>query len=447
VPVGAGESVTTSSYHVAADAARPSRLPSAEDLPLRDGAVALLDDRLLDGPVGVLLVEPVGLDAVADGHGGEAADAGRAAVVRHLRRSVGAALLGRLDGDRYLIVTDQRSGEVSDATWTRAEELAGEVRFELPSGSDILPVLRLAVGGAVPVPGEGSTDALAAARKALTRSLVAGEPVVVNDPWAGNDARRRLRLANDLADHLDRDDVSMAYQPIVDLASGRQVKVEALLRWRHPVLGPVVPDEVLAAAHLAGATRAFTLELARRVAVDLAWYRRTTGEALPVAFNLSAEQLAVVDPDELLEAFSPGVEPGDLTIEVTETAVPVDVTEAVATLTVFRRAGASVAVDDFGAGFASLGYLRRLPADIVKIDREFVDELGTWTTDGSFAEVIRSMVGRLGLVTVAEGVETVAQLEAVSAMGCEYGQGWLFGRPMRVEDLVPRADATGRAAG
>lgn len=386
----------------------------------------------------VLLVAPVGLATVEDGYGRAAADVCRAAVAEHCAEVFGPGLLGEHLRDQLLVVVPATGEDPAAAAHRALERLGRDVRVRLPGEDRVVAVLRLVVGGVVAGPAGDVTAAVASAGAAL-RAAHRGERNVVlgrDADGAQAAARRRLRLGTDLAEHVFRPDLRLAYQPIVDLVTGELLKVEALLRWRHPDLGFVPPPEVIAVAAEAGLTRVLTESLATRVAADAEGWRNATGRPLPVSFNLSADQLATVPPAVLLDLFAGGVLPEDLTLEVTEESIPADIDEAVALLEQYRSAGASIAIDDFGAGYASIGYLRRLPADIVKLDREFIEELGTWSVDGSHAEVVQDLVRGFGLRTIAEGIETMAQLEVVTRMGAEYGQGWLFGRAVPMAELL-----------
>jgi EAL domain-containing protein (putative c-di-GMP-specific phosphodiesterase class I) len=163
---------------------------------------------------------------------------------------------------------------------------------------------------------------------------------------------------------------------------------------------------------------------------------------LPVSLNLAAQQLAHVDPDEVVLALAGGpYAAGALTVEVTETSMLGDVAAVAQVLDVFRDAGCRVAIDDFGTGHASIGSLRRLPLDRLKIDREFVQCLLPQTAEASFAAVIQGLADALELETVAEGVEHADQLAAVRAMGCDLVQGYLFSRGLAMPDLLDWAAA------
>ena len=249
--------------------------------------------------------------------------------------------------------------------------------------------------------------------------------------------RERLVLETDLRRALERDELLLHYQPIVDLATNRTIGVEALVRWAHPKRGLLLPGTFVPLAEETG----LILPLGRWVLAEScrqlrAW--QASGRAdqgLRVSVNLSARQFAesalVEEVAETLGAT--GLAPGCLQLEITESAAMADPSGAIVTLQELKALGVRLALDDFGTGYSSLGQLRRFPLDVLKIDRGFVAGL---EDDAKGAAIAGAMVwlGRaLGLVTVAEGVESANVLDRVRALGCEVGQGYLFAKPLTAE--------------
>jgi len=245
-------------------------------------------------------------------------------------------------------------------------------------------------------------------------------------------ALNRMHLEADLRDALRDDQLEVHYQPIVDLGTGRIRELEALARWHHPDRGPVSPTAFVSVAEESGQIRALGTFVLDRACADMRRWM-DLGLVEPgqrVAVNLSRLQLDRGLPMMVAEALARhGLPPTALTLEVTESAF-VDDPDGVASLVRLRAIGVRVALDDFGTGYSSLSTLRDLPADAVKVDRSFVERLGEDAQVSALVAGIVELAHALRLEVVGEGVETVAQSEALAAFGCELAQGWLHGRPM-----------------
>ncbi len=255
-----------------------------------------------------------------------------------------------------------------------------------------------------------------------------------------------LELETDLHRAIDRHQLFLRYQPIVDLATGDLLGAEALIRWQHPARGLVTPDHFLPAAEASGLIVAIgnsMLELA------VGALSQVPVESLPgIAINISPRELAqrdlVARVQDTLEEL--GVDPHRLTIEITENAVLDEIDAAVATLQALRAVGVGLAIDDFGTGYSSLSYLRRLPVDTVKIDRSFTNELGAADANVTIVAGIIGLARGLGLEIVAEGVETQAQADMLVELGCTQAQGFLYAPPLALDELLrDRAPGPSRA--
>jgi EAL domain-containing protein (putative c-di-GMP-specific phosphodiesterase class I) len=262
--------------------------------------------------------------------------------------------------------------------------------------------------------------------------------VVVYADGMAEDARRRADLQSDLAQAVAGGQLELHYQPVVALDGGDVVGHEALVRWRHPVRGLVPPVDFVPLAEQNGDI----VEIGRwvlREAVRQAAAWTTDGAALRMAVNLSPRQLLDDDVPALVAVAlaDSGLPAARLTLEVTESVLVQDFDRVVGELARLRAMGVRIAIDDFGTGFSSLSYLRRLPTDVVKIDRSFVMELtevdSTLTLVSSIIELARS----LGLDVVAEGVETEAQRVVLERLECGQAQGYLFARPLPAGELDP----------
>jgi diguanylate cyclase (GGDEF)-like protein len=255
----------------------------------------------------------------------------------------------------------------------------------------------------------------------------------------GDDTGRDVEL--DLEPELRRavraGEFVLAYQPIVELVTGEAVSVEALLRWQHPTRGLLGPDAFLDAAIDAGLLGAIGATSLRRACVDFAAATEELGGRAPsVAVNLSSSELAdrrVVSRVALALAES-GLAPQRLTLEITEDVI-IDATVR-ATIDRLSALGVHLAIDDFGTGNSSLRQLGAYPANVLKIDRSFVERLEHDERARAVTAAIVRLAGNLGLITLAEGVETEAQARLLAAMGCERAQGWLFARALPLDELV-----------
>jgi len=250
------------------------------------------------------------------------------------------------------------------------------------------------------------------------------------------EVRERVRLAAELREAIARSTLHLVYQPQVEMASGRIVGLEALLRWKHPRLGVVPPDRFVAAAEASGQIAAlghWVLENACRQ--TRRWL--DAGLAVPrMAVNVSALQFkAPAELERDLEATlaACGLEPALLELELTETALMETSLEHREILERIRDKGYRLAIDDFGTGYSSLDYLRKLPVDRIKIDRSFISKIGSDAGDATIVKAAINIAQDFGLTVIAEGVETKAQVELLGQWGCHEAQGYYFAEPMPAE--------------
>ncbi|HEY8600547.1 MAG TPA: EAL domain-containing protein, partial [Thermomicrobiales bacterium] len=240
----------------------------------------------------------------------------------------------------------------------------------------------------------------------------------------------RLALERDLRRAIERGELSLHYQPIVDLSDEATVKVEALLRWQHPVRGDISPVEFIPLAEETGQIRTLGRWVLREACRQArAW--QEAGTPIVVAVNLTAHEFQQPTlADEIVSALAEARLAAEyLVLEITESVAMYDAATTVATLTTLRAHGIHVAIDDFGTGYSSLTYLKRLPVNTLKIDRAFIDGLGTDAESTAIVEAIITLAHTLGLRVIAEGVETPAQAHQLRAMGCDFAQGYHFSRP------------------
>lgn len=264
------------------------------------------------------------------------------------------------------------------------------------------------------------------------------------------EAPLQTRLAQEKAIRrgIDRGQFVLHYQPIVDVASDRIVGVEALVRWNDPRRGLIFPDEFIPSAEASGLIVQLGEWIIRSAAAQMREWHERLGP-LTLAVNISARQFHQPDLcDRLLELLqASGLRPGALELEITESMALSDVAHAIETLQQLKRIGVRMAVDDFGTGHSSLSYLRRFDIDQIKIDRSFVAGIGTQRSDETIVKAIIAMGQSLGLITVAEGVETREQYEFLRAHGCNRVQGYLFARPLEAAALEALVRERGTLAG
>lgn len=228
----------------------------------------------------------------------------------------------------------------------------------------------------------------------------------------------------------------MNYQPIVDGRSGEPVSLEALVRWQHPQQGFISPERFVGLAEQHGFVAELDAWVARRACVDLVTLL-DEGYDLRVAVNCSALNLSNPQMPEVVAHIleRTGLDPARLTVEVTENALMNSLGAAVRSLNAVRELGVKVSIDDFGSGYSSLAYLRKLPVNTLKVDRAFVQEIAEQANDRAITAAIIAMAHKLGLRVVAEGVEEEVQLAYLRENGCDYIQGYYYSRPLPLTEL------------
>jgi len=251
------------------------------------------------------------------------------------------------------------------------------------------------------------------------------------------EAQRRRVLENALYKALENQELFVQYQPIIWLDTGELRSVEALLRWRHPELGLISPQEFIPLAEDTGLIRSIGNWVLEQACLQAAVWRREFNPGLKVSVNLSGRQMKRANMAETLSGILQRVGlPADaLILEITESLLMSDDPDISADLLSIQSMGVMLAVDDFGTGYSSLSYLKHLPVEMLKIDRSFVMDLPDDSEDAALVQAILSIAESLGLMVVAEGVETGEQAQFLRDHGCQLAQGYLFNRPMNAGDL------------
>ncbi|MEA2619659.1 MAG: hypothetical protein QOC97_432 [Chloroflexota bacterium] len=360
--------------------------------------------------------------------------------------------VARFGGDEFGIILDP----VEDAADARriAERIGNELRAPFPMGGREW-FISASLGISIGRPGRATPDEmLREAEIAMVRAK--NDPStrhVLFEASMSDLTMDRIDMENDLRRALERHELRVHYQPLIDLATDRIVGFEALVRWQHPIRGLVPPLAFIPLAEETGLIvplGRWVLETACRQATK--WRdARPSGPRLLMSVNLSARQFVQPDHVDQVDAIlsETGMDPSTLELEITESVVMDQSEVGIRTLSRLRDMGVRLVLDDFGTGYSSLSYLKHLPLDTIKIDRTFVAGLES-EADRSIVEAVIALAHGLRITVVAEGIETEAQFELLRAMGCDVGQGYLFARPLPGGDagrlLSPsRSNASTRA--
>jgi diguanylate cyclase (GGDEF)-like protein len=383
---------------------------------------------------GVLVLDLDGFQMFNDGLGHEAGDDVLRSVARRLQGVVrDADVVARVGADEFAVVCEHVNGLDEMSSLARRFLATLRIPFEV-HGQQVF--LGAHVG--IAVSDQRTTSLMELVRDAdtaMNRAKADGRSWAVFDPAMRESSRRFLAMASDLRDAISRHQLRVEYQPIVAMAGGQTFALEALARWDHPRRGLVPPDDFIAVAENAGLIgEVGDWVLNQAVAAAVRWAKLSAQRAPKVAVNVSPQQLA--NPDFIYmvtRCLEQWQLPFDrLVLEITESAVMENVDLANESLAVLSGLGVQIAIDDFGAGSSSLAQLKRLRwIDILKIDKSFVDGLGEDEETRSIVTTIIALARALKMSVIAEGVETDVQAGYLMAAGCDYAQGWHFGRPLR----------------
>jgi diguanylate cyclase (GGDEF)-like protein/PAS domain S-box-containing protein len=372
---------------------------------------------------------------VNDSLGHEAGDRLLAAVAERIRLCVRPYdVAARLGGDEFAILLENADLRVAASV---ADRILREMDEPIQvSGREIATQgsLGIAVGG----PGDDVEDVMRNADVAMYTAKAKGKGrYEVFEPSMNASAVERMELAADLRRAVEGKQFLLHYQPIVGLADGRILGVEALIRWKHPARGVVSPVDFIPVAEETG----LIVPIGRWVLNEgcrqlRQWQDRHGDPPLTMSVNVSVKQLqdARFVNDVRSALATTGLDPMSLTLEITETVLMSNTEEVLARLEELRAVGVRLAIDDFGTGYASLGYLARFPLNVLKVDRSFIKDAGT-QQESSLTPVMVSIGRSLGLMTVAEGVEDAAQVSHLRNLGFDAAQGFLFSRPAAADEI------------
>jgi diguanylate cyclase (GGDEF)-like protein len=411
-------------------------------LPNRTLIAARLDEALAlpsQTPlVAVLFVDLDRFKLINDTLGHATGDQLLITVADRLTRQVGPGdTVARFAGDEFVVLLrDVDSIEWVTATANRLlSTIASPITL---SGQDVF--VGASIGIAVDQPGNiQSEDFIRHADLALYRAKASGRSsYVMFEPEMAEESARRLLLESDLRRALERDELMLHYQPIVQLLTNEIVGAEALVRWEHPTRGLIPPSDFIDLAEETGLIVPlgyWVLETACREAAR--WRRQDDTANWKVSINLSARQLRDPDLFDRLDRILTlhNLPAKSVQLELTEQALIDDTSQIRERLLAIKSLGIVIAIDDFGTGYSSLDYLSRLPVDALKIDASFVQALGAAPHASAILEAVIGLGRALDLTVTAEGVETAEQADRVLAAGCTFGQGYLFSPPMPAEEI------------
>jgi len=407
-------------------------------------ALAIEAARSAGKQLAVMLIDLDRFKQINDSLGHHAGDVVLCAVAARLKHALRTSdTVARMGGDEFVILLPNL-----DST-AQAERVAAKLLHAMvepvQAGNHKLTVTPSIGIACFPSDGDDLTTLLRNADVAMYNAKNAGRNnYTVYTPQMHSASAQRLALEGDLRGALDRNELQLHYQPLVSLADGEIVGVEALLRWTHPTRGPVSPVDFIPIAEDTGLIVPIGEWVLRTACVDMKQLQRRTGRLLKVAVNLSPRQLRAnnltnVIADALSRA---GWAAEQLELEITESMVVENPDASVAAMQRLRAMGVGLSIDDFGTGYSSLSYLTRFPVAKLKIDRSFVRGLPHNERDAAIARSVVAMGHGLKLQVLAEGIETAEQMQFLQQLGCDFGQGWHFAKPMPLEALVQRLQAT-----
>jgi len=379
----------------------------------------------------VLVVDMLRFSRINESMGGLAGDELLITFARRLILALRAGdVLARTGGNEFGILVSLRHG-VEDAL--KAADRIQHVMLAPFKLSDLEIKVECAIGVALMQSGQDAEELFRNAQFAVKQAKTAGCPQVY-EPKQATEARRRFSIETELRRALEKDQLQLHYQPLINLKSGEVAGFEALARWSHEDRGEISPTEFIPVAEESG----LILQLGRwamdKAAHTLAGWDRDAGEKLPlyVAVNLSAIQVARDDIPAMVESAlkSSGLTGDRLTLELTESSIVQNPARATRVFNALKELDATVAMDDFGTGYSSLAYLQRLPIDVLKIDKSFVSGMMVDPDAVAIVRAVLSLAEALGMSTTAEGIETVELATTLATLGCASGQGFYFARPL-----------------
>ncbi|MFT6986787.1 MAG: diguanylate cyclase (GGDEF)-like protein [Psychromonas sp.] len=348
-----------------------------------------------------------------------------------------SAIVARIGGDEFIVLIENSDSRAA------IEQVAQDINRNIAKRfviKDKHAYVTTSIGIAVfPDDGGSVEDIVKCADLAMYKSKESGRNCHhFFDPKMLDDLVSKRALIEDLRGSLERDEFELYYQPIIDLTTNKVCKAEALLRWHHPVRGIVPPLEFIPAAEEVGLINDIGEWVARTAARDLADIRKMGAEDFQVSINVSPLQFKG-DGQWMLNWFDYVCELGlsrdAIIVEITENLLMESEESVRSQLTKLKDQGVTIAIDDFGVGYSSLSYLQKMDVDILKIDKSFVDFLATESNSRDLCRAMIMMARHLDIQVVAEGIETEAQKKILAEYECEFGQGYLFSKPLPLQEF------------
>ena len=388
--------------------------------------------------VGVLLLDLDRFKVVNDTRGHAAGDELLVAVGQRLMSALRSGdTVARLGGDEFGIILDDLAKP--EYAQRLADTILQTLHQPLATGAALIHTSG-SIGLTIsPLDGEDPHALLTNADLAMYRAKDAGGDQVIRYFEAMSQREReRADLESDLLDGLHGGEFTVAYQPQVRISDRRTVRLEALARWPHRKRGNVPPDQFIQVAEDAGLINLLGMAVLVQCCRDAHLFKNTNGERVKIAINVSASQLRLPEfATQFLNTITQfGHSPQDFEVEITETVFADDELHFHQAISTFETAGVALAIDDFGTGFSNLNRLRQLPVAALKLDISLIRGLPGTRDERAIAEAAIAMSKHLGFESVAEGVETYAQLDFLRDIGCDSAQGFLFSRPLSADDTV-----------
>ncbi|MFP3579534.1 bifunctional diguanylate cyclase/phosphodiesterase [Arthrobacter sp. fls2-241-R2A-200] len=384
-------------------------------------------------PPALLLLNLDGFKALKNSAGYAAADQTLVTVAMRIRSAVRENdVVARLGGDEFAILLPATAQGKATAVGNR---ILAALEQSIDLGNNSIRC-RASLGLRIAEPHHSAEDLLQEADMAMEESKSEGRnKLKVFDPDMLHARQLQRQIVGELREAIRSDQLVLYYQPIVELATGRIEGSEALVRWNHPVHGIIMPDQFVPVAEATGLIAELGRWVLRAAVGQLRRWRlneSTARHKFSMQINVSAADLQSLEfVDDVREVLAgAGLPPESLVLELTESAIIHNNELDRYTLASLQRLGVGLDIDDFGAGYSSMGYLRKLPVGRVKVDKQFVQELGRDPEQLGFIAAIQRVIRSCGLEGVWEGIETAEQAEALRSIGCTSGQGYYFGRPL-----------------
>lgn len=421
----------------------PNRVYLSYRLPALIDEVARLGHKLA-----VFHIDIDSFKTVNEVSGHEVGDKYLTAVAERLRGAVATEdLVARISGDEFVVVVRAAEPGVFQIV---AKRIGERLREPLSVSGRSFTLSSSAGIARFPDDGRDAADLLRHADIALYHAKKRGKDLFLPfEKEMTTKVNERAALEQALRDAIAERNIAIHLQPMLELGTEKVVGLEALARWHHPEFGNVPPAQFIPVAEDCGLIIDLGEAVLRQACMQLAEWLATGVPVVPIAINVSAQQLQRVNLTELIRSATrdAGISPELIEIELTESVIMTEIERHIGTLSALRAMGVKVSIDDFGTGYSSLSYLKHLPIDFLKIDRSFVRDMTTDENDAAIVSAIINMAKSLHLRTIAEGVETLEQATRLAAAGCDFAQGYYYSSPLPAKECGMLLRELGRIGG